>query len=177
MATSTGTQVPANAKGPFPPFASETFASQILWLVLIFVALYLLMSRVALPRVGGILEARKARIAGDLAAAERLKADSDAAIAAYEKSLSDARAQAQASANAVHAQQQAAAEENRKVLEAQLNARIAEAEKTIAATRSAAMGNVQSIAADAASAIVARLIGTAPASAAVDAAVADVLKR
>ncbi len=175
--TSTGTVAPSGAKGHFPPFAKETFASQILWLVIVFVALYLLMSRVALPRVGSILAARKARIEGDLAAAEKLKADSDAAIAAYEKALSDARARAQALANEVQAKQAAAAEENRKALEAQLNVRIAEAEKSIAATRTAAMANVTSIAAEAATAIVERLIGTAPAGATVEAAVAEALKR
>src|SRR4051812_38028557 len=74
----------------FPPFLKETFASQILWFVITFVALYLLMSRVALPRIGGILEARKGRIDGDLGEAQRLKDESDTALAAYEKSLADA---------------------------------------------------------------------------------------
>src|SRR6476660_9499021 len=81
--------------GGFPPFQKDTFASQIVWLALTFVALYLLMSRVALPRIAAIFEDRRQRIDGDLAQAQRLKDSSEAALAAYEKSLADARNRAQ----------------------------------------------------------------------------------
>src|ERR1700693_658301 len=91
------TEVPAGGHGrPFPPFDQQTFPSQRLWLALTFVALCLLMSKIALPRIDSILERRRARIAGDLAEAQRLKGESDAAIASYEKALADARARAQA---------------------------------------------------------------------------------
>ena len=80
----------------FPPFDSTTFASQLLWLALTFIALYLLMSRLALPRIGAILETRRQRVEGDLAEAQRLKDQSDAAIAAHEKALAEARGRAQA---------------------------------------------------------------------------------
>src|SRR4051794_36281818 len=117
-------QVPsAEHGGGFPPFQKDTFASQILWLVLTFVALYLLMSRVALPRIGAIFEDRKRHIDGDLAEAQRLKGESDAAIAAYEKSLADARARAQVLANETRTREAAAAEAARKELDATLNAR------------------------------------------------------
>jgi F-type H+-transporting ATPase subunit b len=134
------------------------------------------MAKVALPRVGVIIENRQKRIADDLAGAASLKAESDAAIAAYEKALAEARARAQAIANETRDKQAAAAEATRKRLEGELNAKLAEAEKTIAATKQAAMTNVRGIAADATKAIVDRLIGKAPADAAVDAAVADALK-
>jgi F-type H+-transporting ATPase subunit b len=170
--------VPASEHGGgFPPFSKDTFASQLLWITLAFVGLYLLMSRVALPRIGSIIEDRKQRIASDFAEAERLKAESDAASVAYEKSLADARARAQALANESREREAKAAESARKVLDAKLNAQIGEAEKTIAARRSAAMTNVQGIAVEAAAAIVQRLIGSAPASREVEAAVTDVLKR
>jgi F-type H+-transporting ATPase subunit b len=80
------------AKGAFPPFDTSTFAGQIFWLVITFGLLYWLMSKVALPRVSEILEQRKARIESDLAQASQTQADADAAAAAYEKTLSDARA-------------------------------------------------------------------------------------
>jgi F-type H+-transporting ATPase subunit b len=96
---------------------------------------------------------------------------------AYEKSLADARGRAQALANETREREARAAESARKVLDAKLNTQIGEAEKTIAARRSAAMVNVQSIAVDAAAAVVERLIGSAPAGREVEAAVADVLKR
>ena len=116
-------------------------------------------------------------IEGDLAEANRLKEQSEAALAAYEKALAEARDRAQALGQRNPRQAGREAEEARKELEAELNAKLAEAEKTIAATKTAAMSNVHGIAVDTASAIVHRLIGTAPAGSAVEAAVADVLKR
>src|SRR5205085_3611797 len=163
MATTTHTEhTEVPHKGGFPPFQKDTFASQLVWLAITFVALYLLISRIAVPRIGGILEAREGRIAGDIADAQRLKADSEAALAAYEKALADARNRAQAIGAEIRDKLNAEAEERRKGLEGKLNAQLAEAEKTIAATKAAAMANVRGIAVDAASAIVERLIGTAP---------------
>ena len=101
------------------------------------------MSKIALPRIGSILAERSKRIGDDLAAAQRLKEQSDAAHAAYEKALADARARAQAIANATREQQAAEAEAANKRLEAQLHEQLAAAEQSIAATRTAAMGNVR----------------------------------
>jgi F-type H+-transporting ATPase subunit b len=175
----TSVEVPAGGHARvFPPFDKQTFPSQLLWLTLTFVALYLLMSRIALPRIGSILEQRRARMAGDLEEAQRLKGRSDEAIAAYEKALAEARARAQALVNEARQRQAAEAEARRKQHDAKLNAHIAEAEKTISGVKSAAMANVHGIAVDAAGAIVKRLIGIAPANReAIAAAVADVLKR
>ncbi|HZL41006.1 MAG TPA: F0F1 ATP synthase subunit B [Pseudolabrys sp.] len=163
--------------GAFPPFQSQTFASQLVWLLIAFVLLYVLMWKLALPRVASIIEDRQKRIADDLAEAERLKQQSDAAVAAYEKALADARARAQTIANETRATQQAQADATRKTLEDGLNARLADAEKSIAATKRAAMANVRAIAEDAARAIIERLIGSAPSDKAVAEAVADALKR
>jgi F-type H+-transporting ATPase subunit b len=147
----------------FPPFQSEFFPSQLLWLAISFVLLYVLMSKIALPRIGAIMADRSKRISDDLAAAERLKEQSNAAHAAYEKSLADARGRAQSIAGATRDQQAAEAEAAQKQLEAKLHEKLAAAEQSIASTRSSAMGNVRSIAAETASAIVERLIGKAPA--------------
>jgi F-type H+-transporting ATPase subunit b len=176
MATNAHTEVPGEHKGAFPPFNSQTFASQLVWLVITFVLLYVLMAKVALPRVGGIIAQRQKHIDDDLAQAGAFKAQSDTALAAYEKALADARTRAQAIANEMREKQAAEADARRKTLEAQLNVKLAEAEKTITATKQAAMANVRGIAADATKAIVERLIGTAPADSAVDAAVTEVLK-
>jgi len=170
------TEAPAG-KTAFPPFQSQHFPSQIAWLVISFVLLYVLMSRVALPRIGAILAERSKRIADDLGAAQRLKEQSDAAHAAYEKALADARTRAQTIANATREKQASEAEATNKRLEAELHERLAAAEKSIAATRTAAMGNVGTIAAQTAAAIVERLIGTAPAEHEVAAAVGETLKR
>jgi F-type H+-transporting ATPase subunit b len=174
----TGTeQVPKGEHGGgFPPFQSQTFASQLIWLAIAFVLLYALMAKLALPRVGAIIDSRQKQLEGDFAEADRLKKESDAAVAAYEKALADARARAQTIANETREKQQAQADISRKTLEGELNVKLAEAEKSIAATKTAAMGNVRGIAEDAARAIIERLIGSAPDDKAVAAAVADVLK-
>src|SRR6516225_9915618 len=170
--------VPAGEQGrDFPPFDSRSFPSQLLWLALTFIALYLLMARIALPRIGAILEQRRARIADDMTAAQRLKEQSDAAIAAHEKALNEARSRAQALASETRAKAATEAEARRKDVDAKLAVRIAEAEKTIAATRTAALANVRGIAGETASAIVERLIGAAPPRQEVDETVDAVLKR
>lgn len=160
----------------FPPFQAEHFPSQLVWLTISFALLYALMAKVALPRIGAILAERSRVIGDELAAAERLKERSDAAHAAYERALADARARAQGIAGGTRERQAREAEELHKRLEAQLHERLAAAEQSIARTRTAAMGNVHAIAADAASAIVERLIGTAPAAQDVAAALSGLVK-
>jgi F-type H+-transporting ATPase subunit b len=162
MAEPAHTEAPAG-HAAFPPFQSENFPSQLVWLAISFVLLYVLMSKIALPRIGAILAERSKLIGDDLAAAERLKEQSNAAHAAYEKSLADARGRAQAIANSTREKQTAEAEASHKQIEAKLHERLMAAEQSITATRTTAMGNVRSIAADTAAAIVERLIGKAPA--------------
>ncbi len=162
--------------GGFPPFDPSTFASQLVSLVIAFVALYLIVSRIALPKVGGVLEARQKAIDGDLAAAQKLKDESDAALKAYESELAAARARAQAIGTETREKLNAAADAERKTLEERLGAKLSEAEKTIAATRTSAMSNVRGIAADAAAAIVQQLTGTAPDANALSSAVDASLK-
>jgi F-type H+-transporting ATPase subunit b len=177
MAVSTATtEVPAG-ESKFPPFQSQYYPSQFVWLALTFLLLYVLMSKIALPRIGSILAERAKRISEDIATAQRFKEQSDAAHAAYEKALADARTRAQAIANQTREQQAAAAEETNKRLEAELHERLAAAEKSIAATRAGAMGHVGAIASDTASAIVERLIGQAPAPHEVAAALGDAGQR
>ena len=173
--TTAHTEAPAGHT-KFPPFESEHFPSQLVWLVISFVLLYVLMSRIALPRIGGIMAARSKVISDDLAAAEQLKERSNAAQAAYEKALADARSRAQALAGATREQQAREAEDMHKRLEAQLHERIAAAEQSIAKSRDGAMGNVRSIAAEAASAIVERLIGQRPRPEDIAAALGDPAK-
>ena len=172
----THTEADGGHGGAFPPFESSTFASQLVSLVIAFVALYLIVSRIALPRVGSVIDARQNAIEGDLAAAQKLKDESDAALKAYETDLASARSRAQAIGNETREKLNAASEAERKTLEDQLSAKLAAAEKQIAATRETAMSNVRGIAADAASAIVQRLTGVLPDSNAVNSAVDASLK-
>jgi F-type H+-transporting ATPase subunit b len=162
--------------GGFPPFESSTFASQLVSLVIAFVALYVIVSRFALPRVESVIDARQNAIEGDLAQAQKLKDESDAALKAYETELASARSRAQAIGNETREKLNAAAEAERKKLEDQLATRLAAAEKQIAATRETAMKNVRGIAADAAGAIVQRLTGALPDKKTVSKAVDATLK-
>ncbi len=174
--TGAHTEAEGGHGGGFPPFETNTFASQLVSLAIFFVALYLIVSKLALPRVGGAIEARQNKIDGDLAEAQKLKDQSDAALKAYEGELAAARSRAQAIGNETRDKLNAQAEAERKTLEEQLAAKLAAAEKTIAATRTAAMTNVRGIAADAAGTIVQRLTGVAPDATAVNAAVDASLK-
>jgi len=163
-------------KASFPPFESSTFASQLVSFAIAFGLLYLIVSRLALPRVGGILASRQQVIDTDLNEAAKLKADSDAALKAYETELANARAKAQTMASEVREKLNADQEAAKAKLEESLNAKLASAEQTIASTRSAAMSNVRGIASDTASAIVERLTGITPDAAAVNAALDASLK-
>jgi F-type H+-transporting ATPase subunit b len=176
---STGTEAtpPSEHGGGFPPFQKDTFASQLLWLAIFFIALYLIASKLALPRVGSIIADRRTRIAGDLAEAGRMKDAADTAIATYEKALADARLRAQAIAAETRDKLNAEAETSRKAVEATLHGKLAAAEQTIAATKTSAMANVRGIAEEAAIAIVLRLTGIAPSQAAAAAAVDAAIKR
>jgi F-type H+-transporting ATPase subunit b len=145
--------------GLFPPFDPSHYPSQLLWLAIIFGLFYLFLKRVALPRVGSILDVRSQRISQDLDQAARLKAEADAAVAAYEQELAEARAKANAIGQAANNAAKAEAETKRKQVEAELEGKLAKAEARIAKIKSSALADVGTIAADTATAIVERLIG------------------
>lgn len=146
--------------GAFPPMDTTTYPSQIFWLVVFFGLLYLLMSRVALPRMEKVLQRRHGAIEADLAKASALKNETEAAIAAYEKSLADARAGAQAIAADTRARIGGEVEAERAALDKTLAGRIADAESRIAASKSQAVKDVGDVAAETAAEIVAALTGT-----------------
>jgi F-type H+-transporting ATPase subunit b len=174
--TGAHTEADGGHKEPFPPFNKDTYASQLVSIVVAFAALYLIVSRIALPRVGSVIDERQSKIEGDLADAQKLKDQSDSALKAYENELAAARSRAQAIGAETREKLNAASEAERKTLEQQLSVKLAEAEKTIASTRETAMGNVRGIAADAAAAIVQQLTGLAPDGKSVDSAVDASLK-
>ena len=143
----------------FPPFQSDTFPSQLLWLAISFAALYYFMAKKALPAIGATIKQRKDRIAKDIDDATTMQQKADAAAAAHQKALADARARAQGLAQVARDQLAAEADAKRKVVDAALAAKFAEAERLIEATREQAMANVGVIAGEATAAIVERLIG------------------
>jgi len=156
----------------FPPFDTGHFGAQLVWLAITFGGLYFLMSRVALPRVESILENRQSTISGDLDKANAMQRQAEEAGKAYEKTLADAKAKAQAMAQENAAKLTAESDAKRKALEADLNAKLNAAEAQISDMKSRAMANVDAIATETAAAIVQHITGQAPDAAAVAKAVA-----
>lgn len=163
--------VETHAEGVFPPFDSTNFASQIVWLAITFGLFYLFLKKVVLPRIGGIIDDRNSRIAKDLDEAARMKAEADAAVAAYEQELADARGKSNAIGQQARDAAKAQADAERKQAEAANESKLAEAEARIALIKDAAMRDVGQIAEDTAAAIVQELVGSAADKAAVAAAV------
>jgi F-type H+-transporting ATPase subunit b len=148
--------------GAFPPFETQGFLAQLVWLALAFGLLYYLMDKVALPRIRGILHNRAERLRTDLDQAQAMKAEADAAGSAYETSLRDAQNKARDIAQATRNELAAEAEARRKTLEAELNTKLAASEATLKSRTDEAMGNVRAIAGETAAAIVERLTGQVP---------------
>jgi F-type H+-transporting ATPase subunit b len=172
----TTSTAPAEAPIGFPPFDASTFASQILWLVICFGALYLIISRVAIPRIGGIIDTRRDKIEGDLAEADRLRQETDKAIADYEAALAAARQKAHGIAEETRAGVKADLDAKRAKVEGELAQKVSAAEAGIQSSKQEALGHVDEIAADTAAALVTRLTGSVTAEAA-RAAVASLVKR
>jgi F-type H+-transporting ATPase subunit b len=142
-----------------PQLNINDFAPQLIWLAISFVLLYLIMSRLALPRVGQILEERSSRIAGDLAAAAKLREDTEKAIADYEQALADAKARAQVIAREARDEMTRDIECQRAEADQTIAAQTADAEKRINTMKEAALSHVGEIATDTAEALLARLLG------------------
>ena len=159
-----------------PQLEPLDWAPQLIWLVITFTFLYLMMTYVALPRIGSVIDARMKRIADDLAAAETLRRETEEAIAAYEQALAEAKQRAHAISDEGRAKLKAEIEGERQKLEAQLAAQGAEAEARVTEAKNAAMKDVNAVAADVASDVVRRLIGVAPSDAEVKQAVAEARK-
>jgi F-type H+-transporting ATPase subunit b len=159
QAVKAGTEVPPSAPGNFPPFDATTFTPQLIWLAITFGFLYLFLSRVALPPIADMIAARSDRIKADLTEAERLKTETDTAIANYEKALTDAKAKAGSIAGETRSKLSAEVDKERAAVETTLAKKTLDAEKRINDTKTKALSGISDIAADTAGAIVAKLTG------------------
>ena len=161
MAQKASTAVPESGAQPkvFPPLDAGTFVPQLVWLALTLGLLYVLLRRVVLPRVGEVIEERADRIERDLEQAEKLKGETEDALANYEQALAEARAKSNAMAKSMRDKLTAEVDKERAKVDAAIAAKLTEAERRIADTKSKALHSVGDIAGDVAGAIVARLIG------------------
>jgi F-type H+-transporting ATPase subunit b len=152
------------------------WAPQLIWLLITFGILYLLMAKVALPRIGAVIDARADHIAKDLATADKLRRETEEAIAAYEQALAEAKQKAHAIVEAGRAKLKAETAAERAKLDSRLGKKSAEAEARILEAKNSAMREVNKVAADVAADIVRQLIGVAPTKAEIDQAVAAARK-
>ena len=143
----------------FSPLDSGTFVPQLVWLALSFGLLYVLLKRYALPRVGEVIEERRERIQRDFEKAERLKAETEQALANYEQVLVEARTKAYAIAKDVRDKLAAEIDKERATIDAQVMRKLTDAEARIAQSKAKAMASVREIAADTASTVVGKLLG------------------
>jgi len=178
MATQTtdaGQAVAGAEKAGMPQLDFSTFSNQIFWLVITLVVIYFVLSRIALPRIGGALADRAGTITNDLAEAEDLKSRALEAEQAYEKALADARAEAQNINVAMRAEIQGQIDEELAKADAEISARTEEAAAALAEIRSSAKANVKTVAKATAKEIVAAMGGKADAKT-VTAAVTERMK-
>ncbi len=156
-------------------FANPLTLSQVVWMAIIFAGLYLLLAKIALPRVAEVVESRTASIAADLAAAQAAKAKADEAVAQLKTAMAKAHSEAQTAVAQAIEQAQAAAAAESAVLNARLTEQLAAAEARIATARDAAMGALRQVAGDTTAALVARMTGQAPDQGRIDQAVGTAL--
>lgn len=154
------------AGGAFPPFDSSSFAGQLFWLAISFGLLFLLMSKVAVPRIGSVLAEREGTIESALTAAAKAQAGAEEQAQALEASLGKAKANAQSIAQDARAKSNAEIDAKRKAVESDLAAKMGAAEASIGEMKAKAMANVEDIAKEATAALVEQLTGKAPTAAA-----------
>ncbi|SFS00075.1 F0F1 ATP synthase subunit B' [Yoonia litorea] len=153
-----------------PQLCADWMPNQIFWLVVTLIAIYFVMSRIALPRIAAVLAERSGTITNDIAAAEELKNKAAEAEEAYNKALADARTEAQKIVAEAKAEIQAELDVELKKADAQIAAKTAESEAAIAEIRAGAVQSVTEVAKDTAKELVAALGGN-PDGAAVESAV------
>jgi F-type H+-transporting ATPase subunit b len=159
-----------------PQLQVGDFAPQLIWLAITFIGLYIIMARMALPRIEGAITLRRGHIQTDLDTAERLRQETQAAIAAYDEALAEARAQAAAIAQKTRDELAAEVDRERGVIEKDLAGKIASAEQRINASKDAALRHINEIAGETASVLVEHLIGAKVGKNEASGAVAKALK-
>ena len=146
-----------------PQLCADWMPNQIFWLVVTLIAIYFVMSRIALPRISAVLAERSGTITNDIAAAEELKNKAAQAEAAYDQALLDARAEAQKIVAEAKAEIQAELDVELQKADAQIAAKTAESEAAIGEIRAGAVKSVTAVAKDTAKELVAALGGKADA--------------
>jgi F-type H+-transporting ATPase subunit b len=149
----------AGTKEGLPQFDTSLFPEQIFWLVVSFAIFYLFMAFVALPLVARAQGNRKTILASEIEAARVASEAAKTMVASVEKSLGEARAQAQAKVGDMLAKVAEKADTHKAAKEKELLRHLHLAEEDIAVTRAAAMKEVRAAAEDLATAVVGTILG------------------
>ena len=131
-----------------PQLDPSTFGSQLFWLAICFITLYLVMALVVVPRITGTMGARADQLDSDLAEAEALRNKAEAALKAYEEALAEARTKALGLAQEMRAEVQAETDRQKAELDAKLAEQATAADARLAAARDAAMDGLRDAAKD-----------------------------
>lgn len=142
-----------------PQLDFSTFPTQLFWLAVTFITLYVLMRWLALPRVASMIKARRDQLDADLTRAEQLKSEVERVLAAYQQTLASARAQAQAAIKETTGRLGAEAAERQRQLNEALSRQITSAEREIAEAKQRAVAELHDIAAEVARSVTEKLTG------------------
>tara|TARA_S200000501_G_scaffold150328_1_gene141762 strand:+ start:6540 stop:7037 length:498 start_codon:yes stop_codon:yes gene_type:complete len=145
-----------------PQLDISTFLPQIVWLIITFGVLYILMAKLALPRIGSILEQRQNRIEDNLGMAQNLKRESEADAKAYEAAIVEAREQARSSIQLAIKEMSEQSQRRQSELNDRLVAELKSAEERIGEAKKKAMSNISETAEDIVLDAAESLIGVAP---------------
>lgn len=161
----------AEHQGGMPQLNFSDFPPQLIWLVITFVVLMVLISKLAMPRIASVLEQRDARIKSDLDRAERVKADADAALAVYQKTMADARARAQSELRQAQTDMAAETAKREAAFAQQLAQRVKAAEDSIAGAKAHALTQLRGVGAEVAGSVLGKVAGLSLPAAQVQAAI------
>ena len=166
----TATHAAEEEAAGMPQLNPDFFGNQIFWLIVALAAIFMILSRVALPRIGATLAQRQGTITSDLAAAEALRTQARDAQATYDKALADARAEAGRIGAQARAEIQAQLDAELAQADARIDAKAAQSAQALRQIEAEATGSVEAVARDTARAIL-EVLGGQPDPVAVDAAV------
>ncbi|MBL6615310.1 MAG: F0F1 ATP synthase subunit B' [Reyranella sp.] len=171
-----GSAMAKEGSGGMPQLDYHSFAPQLVWLAIAFLALYLVMSRLAVPAISDTLAKRQGKIQGDLDAAEKANEETRALVQAYEKRMADSREDARKVVRDRSEADSAAAAARLAALHDKLNQQIGEAEKRIAKQRDDVMAGLETMAKDIGQEVYAKLAGQPADQAALSAKIAAAAK-
>ncbi len=135
------------------------YLSQWFWLLLVLGAIYFFVGRGIVPKVEETVDQRDAKIAADLAEAERLRGEADAAEETWRQKMNAAHSEAQAATAAARERAAKAADERLKTVDARLSVKAEEAATALDQARQSALAEIEGMASEATSEIVAKLTG------------------